>query len=69
MAVPEQHSIKTGFETPISSISAARSGLGPSVTLPEWTASAAAWALAIVVDTARASAPNSSKFAVQVARV
>ena len=69
VAVPEQHSIKVGFETPIRSISAARSGLGLSVTLPEWTASAAAWALAIVIDTARANAPDVSKFAVRVVRV
>ena len=69
VAVPEQHSIKVGVETPIRSISAARSGLGLSVTLPEWTASAAAWALAIVIDTARASAPDVSKFAVRVVRV
>ena len=69
VAVPEEHSIKTGFESPIRSISAARSGLGLSVTLPEWTASAAAWALAIVIDTARASAPDVSKFAVRVVRV
>ena len=69
VAVPEQHSIKVGVETPIRSISAARSGLGLSVTLPEWTASAAAWALAIVIDTARANAPDVSKFAVRVVRV
>ena len=69
VAVPEQHSIKVGVETPIRSISAARSGHGLSVTLPEWTASAAAWALAIVIDTARANAPDVSKFAVRVARV
>ena len=69
VAVPEEHSIKVGVETPIRSITPARSGLGLSVTLPEWTASAAAWALAIVIDTARASSPNTSKFAVRVARV
>ena len=69
VAVPEQHSIKAGGEAPIRSISPAPSGLGVSVTLPEWTASAAAWVLAIVIDTARASAPDVSNFAVRVVRV
>ena len=69
VAVPEQHSIKAAVEAPIHSISPARSGLGVSVTLPEWTASAAAWVLAIVIDTARASAPDVRNFAVRVTRV
>ena len=67
--VHEQHSIKAGVETPIRCISPARSGLGVSVSLPEWTASAAGWVLAIVIDTARASAPDVSNFAVRVVRV
>ena len=69
VSVPERHSIKAGVETPIRSISPAHSGLGVSVTLPEWTASAAAWVLAIVIDTARASAPDVRNFAVRVTRV
>ena len=69
VAVPQQHSIKAGFETPISSVSPSHSGLGVSVTLPEWTPSAAAWVLAIVIDTARASAPDVSQFAIRVTRV
>ena len=67
--VPEQHSIKAEVETPTHSISPARSGLGVSVTLPEWTASAAAWVLAIVIDAARASAPDVRDFAVRVTRI
>ncbi len=69
VAVPEQHSIKAGVEAPLRSVSPAHSGLGVSVTLPEWTASAAAWVLAIVIDTARANAPDVSNFAVRVVRV
>ena len=69
VAVPEQHSVKAGVEAPLRSVSPAQSGLGVSVTLPEWTASAAAWALAIVIDTAHASAPDVSNFAVRVVRV
>ena len=69
VAVPEQHSIKAGIEAPVRSISPSRSGLGVSVTLPEWTASAAAWVLAIVIDAAGTSAPDVSNFAVRVVRV
>ena len=69
VAVPEQHSVKVGVEAPIRFISPARSGLGLSVTLPEWTASAVAWVLATVIDTVRASAPDVGNFAVRVVRV
>ena len=69
VAVPEQYSIRTGIETPIHRISPASSGLGISVTLPEWTPSAAGWALAIVVDAARLIKPDVNNFAVRVTRV
>ena len=73
VAVPEQHSVKAPFEAPLRfispAISPARSGLGLSVTLPEWTASAVGWVLAIVIDAARASAPDVPNFAVRVTRV
>ena len=69
VAVPEQHSIKAGVENPLRSISPARSGLGVSVTMPEWTASAAAWVLAMIIDTAGARTPDVSNFAVRIVRV
>ena len=69
VAVPERYSIKVSSNTPHRHISPARSGLGVSVTMPEWTASAAGWVLAMVIDTARASAPDVSNFAVRVTRV
>ena len=69
VSVPEQHWVKAGVEAPIRSISPGRSGLGLSVSLPEWTASTAAWVLAMVIDTARGSAPDVSNFAVRVTRV
>ncbi len=69
VTVPEKHSIKPGFETPLRTLSHAHSGLGVSVTLPEWTASAAGWALATVIDTARTNAPDLVKFAVRIVRV
>ena len=40
VAVPEQHWISAPVEMPLSGASLAHSGLGVSVTLPEWTASA-----------------------------
>ena len=44
-------------------------GLGVAVTLPEWTASAVAWVLALVIDTARALAPDVRHCAVRMTRV
>ena len=67
-AVPEQHSIKA-LESPFHSISPAPSGLGVSVTLPEWTASAAGWVLASIIDAARDIAPDVRNFAVRLTRV
>ena len=69
IAVPEQHSVRAGVEAPVRSISPAHSGLGVSVALPEWTPSAAAWVLAMVIDTARTRAPDVSNFAVRIVRV
>jgi hypothetical protein len=69
VAVPEQDSVKNPFEMGWSSVSPARSGLGVSVTMPEWTASAVGWVLAKVIDAARAGAPDVRNFAVRVTRV
>ena len=69
VAVPEQHSIKAGVETSVRSISPAHSGLGMSVALPEWTASAAGWVLASVVDAARLIEPDVRDFSVRVTPV
>ena len=68
-AVPEQHAIQTSIDERIHSFSPACSGLGVRVTLPEWTASAVGWVLAIVIDRARAIAPDVRNFAVRVTRV
>ena len=69
VVVPEQHSIKAAFEWPHRTISPAHSGLGVSVMLPEWTASAVGWVLATVIDSARVGASDVSNFAVRVTRV
>ena len=67
-AVPEQHSIKVQ-EQSFHSFTPAQSGLGVSVSLPEWTASAAGWVLATVIDAARAIAPDVENFAVRISQV
>ncbi len=65
--VPEPHSIQVPIEVPWwYSISPS---LGVAVTLPEWTASVAAWVLAIVIDTARALTPDVRNCAVRITRV
>ena len=69
VAVPDDHAIRAGTEWPIHSIEPARSGLGMSVTLPEWTASAAGWALAAVIDAAQDIAPEVRRFTVRVSRL
>ena len=70
VTVPEHHSIKAPFpEGPYRSFSPAHSGRGVSVTLPEWTASAAAWALATIIDTSRPIAPDVRNFALRITRV
>ena len=68
VAVPEQHSIKVR-EQSIHSFTPAQSGLGVSATLPEWTASAAGWVLAAVIDAARDFAPDVENLAVRITRV
>ena len=70
VAVPEQHSIKVPvYNDPSISLHPAHSGLGVSVTLPEWTASAAAWVLGSVIDAARDLAPDVGYFAVRMTQV
>ena len=69
VAVPEQHWISVPVEMPLIGSSLAHSGLGVSVMLPEWTATAVGWVFAKVIDTARASAPDVPNFAVRVTRV
>ena len=67
--VPDQHAVQASLDERICSISPAHSGLGVSVALPEWTASAVGWVLATVIDRARVSAPDVRNFAVRVTRV
>lgn len=67
--VSVQHSVKAGSEWPIRSISPASSGLGISVSMPEWTPSAVGWVLASVIDAARTINPDASDFTVLLTRI
>ena len=69
VAIPEQNSIKAGSEWLIRRISPAHSGIGISVTLPEWTPSAVGGVLASMVDAARLIEPGASNFTVRLTRV
>ena len=67
VAVPKEHMIRRASETP--SISMYASDLGLPVTLPEWSASAAGWVLAIVIDQVRVLTPDVDNFVIRIARV
>ena len=66
--MPLQHPIEVPVEAPIDVVLSPASS-GVSVGLPEWSASAAAWVLAVVIDTARAGGPGTRNFAVRLTRV
>lgn len=68
VAVSQEDSIDVPSEAPIDVVlSPAERGV--SLRLPEWSASAAAWALATVFDTARSSEPGIRDFAARLSRV
>ena len=70
VAVHGQYLVRASADVPhVYFITPAHSGLGVSVTMPEWTPSAIAWVIAMVIDTARASAPDVNSLAVRVTRV
>jgi hypothetical protein len=68
VTVPEEHLTRIATEAPYRCASST-SDLGLPVTLPEWTASAAAWALAIVIDRVRTATPNVRNLAIRITRV
>ena len=68
VAVPESHMVRTPDEMPYYPASS-QSEVGLSVTMPEWTPSAAGWVLANVVDVARAGDHDVSHFALRISRV
>ena len=69
VAVPQQYSIKERVGGPVRPAPRSYSCLGVSVTLPEWTAGAAGWVLAMVTDAAGDIVPDVRDFAVRIVRV
>ena len=69
VSVLDQYIVRRLADTPHPNIPIELSGLGLSVVLPEWTASAVGWASATGVDVARVRAPETKNFAVRIARV
>ena len=67
--VPQQHMVDTAAEGPLWLDRCGGSSLGVSVTMPEWTPSAAGWVLASVIDSARTIEPDADSFAVRVTRL
>ena len=69
VSVAEPHRVRMPADTPRPDIPLEPSGVGVSVVLPEWTASAVGWTLTTVVDVARVMAPATENFAVRIAQV
>ena len=67
--VPEQHKVRIPGSTPFPDTPLEPSNTGISVSLPEWSASAAGWVLATVIDAAHTIAPDAEDFAVRITRV
>ncbi len=65
--VPAPHAVQVPLE--VGWWYSIAAGRGVTVALPEWTASAVAWVLAAVIDTARALTPEVRNGAVRVTRV
>ena len=67
--VPEQHMVRVSDEEPSWLDRREASPFGVSVTMPEWTPSAAGWVLASVIDAARTIGPDADSFAVRITRL
>ena len=67
-AVPEGCMVRTPDEMPNYPASP-QSEVGLSITMPEWTPSAAGWVLASVIDATRAGDHDVSDFALRISRV
>ena len=67
--LPDLHRIKGPGSSILRSVIFKPSGIGLSVRMPEWSASAAGWVLATVIDAAHTIAPDVGNFAVRITRV
>lgn len=68
VALSQEQSIEVAPEAPIHVV-LSPAEWGVSVRLPEWSAIAAGWVMAIVIDTARAGGPGTRNFALRLTRV
>ena len=64
--VPDLYQVRTPGSVPKANVSFEPSKIGISVKMPEWTASAAGWVLATVVDSTRAVVPGVENFALRI---
>ena len=69
VGILDQHAIQRPGATPFPRITFAPSDLGLSVRMPEWTAGAAGWVLATVLDAASKFTLDVEGFAVRITRV
>ena len=67
--VPEQHMVRVSDEEPSWLDRREASPFGVSVTMPEWTPSAAGWVLASVIDAARTIEPHPGSFTIRITRL
>ena len=67
-SVSARHTIRPPSNTPFPGIPLTPSETGLTFSMPEWTASASGWALAVVLDLGLASAPRVEHLAVRVTR-
>lgn len=66
VTVGQEHQIRIPPETPFYPAPSDGTALGWMVRLPEWTASAVGWMIAIVVDIARTGNPDGRSFAARL---
>lgn len=69
VSVSEEHQVRIPLEAPFYPAGSGGTALGWVITLPEWTASAIGWTLAIMVDVVRTENPSSRNFAARLSRV
>ena len=69
ISVPENLMVRKPPNTPYPEVGLSPSEFGLSAGLPEWTAGAAGWTLAMVVDAAQAIAPVIENLSVRISRL
>ncbi len=67
--LPDEHRVRVPGSSIIQSVAFEPSEIGLSVRMPEWSATAAGWVLATVVDAAHTIAPDVENFVLRITRV